>query len=97
MKKKSAKKVGKKSGIGSVLGPLKNRSKMEMRLSPDLLEIANKICVLLGVPKNALFTISVSLLAAKLYPILPIFTRRTLAVFLENYVQDVIKKIKNQP
>lgn len=75
----------------SLLGPMCDRVKTDVRLPFALSHSVEELCAALGIPKNALFTLAASLLCVQLAPLLkPGVPRRKMLAELDALFQSVL-------
>lgn len=78
----------------SVLGPEEKRVKTDLRLPKDLLLQVDRMCAALGVPKNAFFVMSASILLIQLSPMLGKKKSAFLLRKIEELFQKVVKNVR---
>lgn len=83
------------SDSSSVLGPLENRKKEDVRVPENLREIVGKLSRVLGVPKNAFYVLAAGYFALRYAPMVTSArSRDSMIDALEAELREILKEIR---
>lgn len=77
----------------SLLGSQEDRIKTDLRFPPELIDQVEQVTTALGIPKNAFFVLSASLLVLQLAPLVRSKSRKQLVLAMQDLFQKVLTEI----